>query len=165
MADTGEESLTGTRLRRIQKYLTPGEAFCMTYGDGVGDIDIRGAISAHAAGVASGQRIATVTVARPEARFGAVELSGDMATAFVEKPKGDGGWINAGFFVLETEVFDHIPQEDVMWEEGPIKGLALQGKLGVWKHESFWKPMDTLRDKTLLEELWSSGKAPWKVWK
>lgn len=164
LAETGEDSLTGTRLARARKYLTPGESFCMTYGDGVGDIDIAACVLKHKKAVEQGRRWATVTVVQPEGRFGSVNLKGDMAEAFVEKPRGDGSWINAGFFVMEPEIFDFLPEGDCMWEETPIKSMAQAGKLGVWRHEGFWRPMDTLRDKTKLEALWASGQAPWKTW-
>lgn len=165
LAETGEDSLTATRLARVRKYLSPGEPFCMTYGDGVGDIDIRAQLAAHREGHLRDGRLATVTVVSPQARFGAVETKGDLATAFVEKPTGDGQKVNAGFFVIEPGAFDFIPEEDCMWEEGPLKALAAQGRLGVWRHEGFWQPMDTLRDKNKLEALWAKGGAPWKTWK
>lgn len=164
LAETGEDSLTGTRLAAIRKYLRPDEPFCMTYGDGVGDMDIAGAIEEHRKQALAGKRLATITVVQPEGRFGSVEVSGDKATAFVEKPKGDGSWINAGFFICEPEALDFIPKTDCMWEEQPLRALARAGQLGVWRHEGFWRPMDTQRDKTKLEELWHGGDAPWKTW-
>ena len=164
LAETGEDSLTATRLSKIKKFLDPGEAFCMTYGDGVGDIDIRAQLAAHREAKILHGRLATVTVVSPPGRFGAVETSGELATAFVEKPSGDGQKINAGFFVIEPEALGFIPEEDCMWEEKPLKTLAAQGRLGVWRHEGFWQPMDTLRDKNKLEDLWSKGEAPWKTW-
>ena len=164
LAETGELSLTGTRLKKIRKYLKPGEAFCMTYGDGLSDIDITQSIKAHQSGFEKDGRLATVTVTMPEGRFGSVEMKEDKATAFVEKPKGESGWINAGFFVMQPEALDLIPENDCMWEEQPLRIIADQGDLGVWKHEGFWRPMDTLRDKQKLEELWKSGQAPWKKW-
>ena len=163
LAETGEDSLTGTRLSRIRKYLDPREPFCMTYGDGVGDVDISGCVAAHREAAKSG-RLATVTVTKPEGRFGSVEIDGDTAKAFVEKPAGDGGWINAGFFVMEPQALDAIPPVDCMWEGQPIRALAAAGKLGEWKPGGFWKPMDTLRDKESLERLWAGGQAPWKTW-
>jgi glucose-1-phosphate cytidylyltransferase len=164
LAETGEDSLTATRLAKVKKYLTQGETFFMTYGDGVGDIDIRAQLAAHKAAASQDGRLATVTVVSPPGRFGAVESQGDLATAFVEKPSGDGQKISAGFFVIEPAALDYIVQEDCMWEEGPLKTLATQGKLGIWRHDGFWQPMDTLRDKTKLEEIWSRGAAPWKTW-
>lgn len=164
LADTGEDSLTGTRLARIRRHLTPGEAFCMTYGDGVGDVDIAALIAEHKAGALSDGRVATVTATQPEGRFGSLELDGDKALAFVEKPKAGGSWINAGFFVLEPEALDYIPDMDCLWEEEPIRAIAGAGKLRARKHAGFWRPMDTPRDRTKLEALWASGRAPWKVW-
>lgn len=164
LAETGEDSLTATRLAKIKRYLNPGESFCMTYGDGVGDVDIRASIQAHQKAVREQGRLATVTVVSPPGRFGAVEVDGDRATAFVEKPSGDGQLINAGFFVIEPGAFDFVPDRDCMWEEEPLKGLARSGKLGVWRHGGFWQPMDTLRDKQRLESLWSKSNAPWKIW-
>lgn len=166
LVETGEESLTATRLRIASKYLTPGETFCLTYGDGVGNVDIKASIAAHKASVARGERLATVTVVQPEGRFGAVNIEGDKAMDFWEKPQGDGHWINAGFFVLEPEALDFVPaDQDLLWEHAPLRGLATSGKLGVWRHKGFWRPMDTLRDKQSLEGLWESGEAPWKTWK
>jgi glucose-1-phosphate cytidylyltransferase len=164
LADTGEDSLTATRLARIRHHLTPGESFCMTYGDGVGDVDISALIQEHKAGVAEDGRVATVTATQPEGRFGSLELAGNQALAFVEKPKESGAWINAGFFVLEPEALDFIPDQDCMWEEEPIRAIAAQRRLGAFRHHGFWRPMDTPRDRAKLEELWASGGAPWKVW-
>lgn len=164
LAETGEDSLTGTRLAIARRYLTPGETFCMTYGDGVGDVDIGASIAAHKAAVAAEGRVATVTAVRPAGRFGSLELRGDLATGFVEKAKGESGWINAGFFVMEPAALDFIPDEDCMWEEAPVRAVAAAGKLGVFRHEGFWLPMDTLRDRQKLEELWARGNPPWKVW-
>jgi glucose-1-phosphate cytidylyltransferase len=159
LVETGENSLTATRLKRVVPYLDDSD-FCMTYGDGVGDVDIGALLRFHR----ERGRQATVTVVQPPGRFGAVDLDGDSARGFVEKPMGDGGWINAGFFVLSPRALDHIPDEDCMWEAQPVQSLASAGELGAYRHDGFWMPMDTLRDKEKLEELWASGQAPWKVW-
>jgi glucose-1-phosphate cytidylyltransferase len=159
LVETGENSLTATRLKRVVPYLDDSD-FCMTYGDGVGDVDIGALLRFHR----ERGRQATVTVVQPPGRFGAVDLDGDSARGFVEKPMGDGGWINAGFFVLSPRALDHIPDEDCMWEAQPVQSLASAGELGAYRHGGFWMPMDTLRDKEKLEELWASGQAPWKVW-
>lgn len=159
LVETGEDSLTATRVKRAAPYLN-GEDFFLTYGDGVGDIDISAALRFHRA---HGKQ-ATVTVAQPPGRFGAVELEGDTVKRFVEKPVGDGGWINVGFFILNHAVVDRIPELDCMWEDAPISSLSADGELAAWRHPGFWMPMDTLREKTKLEELWASGAAPWKIW-
>jgi len=160
LIDTGEDSQTGGRLARVGHLLLDEEAFCLTYGDGVGDIDIRGAVAFHRAH----GRAATVTAVVPPGRFGALDRKGDAVTAFVEKPAGDGGMINGGFFVLSPTVLDRISGDTTVWEQEPLKGLARDGALMAWEHHGFWQPMDTLRDRDTLEALWASGAAPWKLW-
>ena len=157
--DTGDSTMTGGRIKRIQKYVED-ETFCLTYGDGVGDIKIDEEIDFHK----KMKLQATMTAVRPPGRFGHAEISGDMVLGFQEKPFGDGGWINAGFFVLEPGIFDLIDNDQVIWECNPLENLASTGQLASWKHEGFWRPMDTLRDKNYLEELWQRGNAPWKNW-
>ncbi len=159
LVDTGDTTQTGGRLRRVRTYLDD-EAFCMTYGDGVGNVDVGKLIAFHRAH----GRLATVTATQPPGRFGALELTGNAVTSFSEKPHGDGAWINGGFFVLSPQVLDSIEGDATLWERGPLEGLAARGELQAFFHRGFWQPMDTLRDKTYLEELWQSGKAPWKVW-
>lgn len=160
LVDTGETSMTGGRLRRVQPYLRDEEAFCFTYGDGVSNVDISATIRFHKAH----GRDATVTAVRPPARFGALKLDGDTVDGFIEKPEGEGGFINGGFFVLSPRCIDRIEDDNTIWEAGPLTGLANDGQLKAFFHEGFWQPMDTLRDKNLLESLWSSGNAPWKSW-
>ena len=161
LIDTGATTLTGGRLKRVRDYVGD-ETFCLTYGDGVGDIDIRGAIDFHH----SQGRLATMTAVQPGGRFGAFPLGASETTVkhFREKPKGDNAWINGGFFVLEPAVIDYIEGDHTTWEKEPLERLAREGQLNAFRHEGFWQPMDTLRDKHLLEELWSSGKAQWKTW-
>lgn len=159
LIDTGENTMTGGRLKRVREFVGDDD-FCFTYGDGVGDIDITSLISHHRR---SG-KCATVTVTRPPGRFGAVKLNGDSVDAFLEKPEGDGGWINAGFFVLSPAAIDYVAGDETIWERQPMEQLASDGHLGAWKHTGFWQPMDALRDKQHLEALWQSGKAPWKIW-
>ncbi|MEP1425819.1 MAG: glucose-1-phosphate cytidylyltransferase [Tateyamaria sp.] len=159
LVDTGESTLTGGRLRRVRDYIGD-DTFCFTYGDGVGDVDITGAIEMHRA---SGLE-ATLTAARPPGRFGALKTEGSKVLSFEEKPVGDGGFINAGFFVLEPAAIDRVEGDSTTWEQGPLEGLARDGQLNAWYHSGFWQPMDTLRDKNFLEELWASQKAPWRVW-
>lgn len=159
IVDTGDNTMTGGRLKRVAGYVG-NETFCMTYGDGVGDIDIPSSIAAHKA---SGKK-ATVTAVQPPGRFGALHLERDSVRGFIEKPEGDGGWINGGFFVLEPSVLEYIKEDSTTWEQEPLKRLAAEGQLHAHQHRGFWQPMDTLRDKQLLEELWQSGKAPWKSW-
>ncbi|MCX7712692.1 MAG: glucose-1-phosphate cytidylyltransferase [Chthoniobacterales bacterium] len=154
--DTGENTQTGGRLKRVQKYLD--KTFCMTYGDGVSDVDISSIITFHR----SHGRFATLTAVQPLGRFGALRLEGDRVINFQEKPQGDGGWINGGFFVLEPDVFDFIGGDDVIWEKEPMERLAQQDQLRAFFHRGFWHPMDTLRDKNYLEELWTKNSAPWK---
>ena len=159
LVDTGADTMTGGRLKRIAPYLRD-EHFCMTYGDGVGNIDIDALLKHHR----DSQRSATVTIVRPPGRFGAVNLQGDTVAGFREKPAGDDGWINGGFFVLSPKVFDYVDGDATVWEQAPMDGLVRDGQLTAFRHEGFWHPMDTLRDKRHLEDLWSSGKAPWKLW-
>jgi glucose-1-phosphate cytidylyltransferase len=160
LAETGDAAMTGGRLRRAARHLAPGETFCLTYGDGVADIDIAALLAFHRAH----GRKATVTVVRPPGRFGAVALEGDSVTRFIEKPQGDGGFINGGFFVLEPSVLDEIEGDATVWEAGPLERLAATGELRAFRHDGFWQPMDTLRDKAVLEEQWRSGRAPWAMW-
>lgn len=158
LVDTGEESMTGGRLKRVKDYVGRG-SFHMTYGDGVSDVDLHALTSFHR----KAGRSATVTAVRPPGRFGSLELKGDRVARFQEKPVGDGGRINGGYFVLEPAVIDLIEGDDTFWERGPMERLAARGQLGAYSHDGFWHPMDTLRDKKYLEELWMSGKAPWLV--
>ena len=158
---TGDSSMTGGRLRRVRDYIGD-ETFCFTYGDGVADIDISRLIAFHRAE----GRQATMTVVQPPGRFGAVTL-GEGQTGvehFMEKPLGDGSWINGGYFVLEPGVIDRIEDDSTVWEQEPLRSLALDGELSAYRHTGFWQPLDTLRDKTMLEDLWDSGDPPWKVW-
>jgi glucose-1-phosphate cytidylyltransferase len=159
LIDTGDSAQTGGRLQRVEPYVG-NQTFGFTYGDGVADVDITRTIAAHRR---SG-RLATVTAVRPPGRFGALALDGERVTRFLEKPDGDGGWINGGFFVLEPGVFKYLSSDEDVWEHEPLERLAADGQLGAFYHEGFWQPMDTLREKNLLEELWTSGRAPWKVW-
>lgn len=161
LVDTGDDTMTGGRLKRVRRYVENESAFCMTYGDGVSDVDIGGVIAFHRSkGVT-----ATLTAARPPGRYGAIDLTGDsLVRNFKEKPSGDGGMINGGFFVLSPRVFDCIEGDRTIWEREPLETLAERGQLAAYTHDGFWQPMDTLRDKTHLEELWASGDAPWKVW-
>jgi len=160
LVDTGDHSMTGGRLGRVASYLKDEESFCMTYGDGVSDVDITELLAFHK----SHGKQATLTATYPPGRFGALNFEGNQITEFKEKPKGDGAMINGGFFVLCPEVFDRISGDDCIWEQDPLMGLASDGQLMAYKHEGFWQPMDTLRDKMHLEELWEEGKAPWKTW-
>ncbi|MBK6559840.1 MAG: glucose-1-phosphate cytidylyltransferase [Comamonadaceae bacterium] len=160
LVDTGDETMTGGRLKRVAPYLAGEEAFCFTYGDGVGDVDITALVDFHRAH----GKLATLTATQPPGRFGALSLNGDQITSFKEKPHGDGSWINGGFFVLSPKVIDRIAGDATLWEREPMESLANDGEFSAYFHRGFWQPMDTLRDKTLLEDLWASGKAPWKVW-
>lgn len=160
LVDTGEDSMTGGRLRRVRDFVKDDDFFCFTYGDGVGDIDITASIAYH-------QKhgcLATLTATVPQARFGALEIEGEKVTSFKEKPKGDGNLINGGFFVLSPKVIDYIEDDLTVWEQFPLKKLAEDGQLMAYEHHGFWQPMDTMRDKVMLEELWRTGKAPWKIW-
>ncbi len=158
VVDTGAETQTGGRLKRIAHLLTPGEPFCMTYGDGVSDVDLAALVAFHKAHGLE----ATLTAVRPPGRFGATVLDGERVTRFEEKPAD--GWINGGFFVLEPSVLSRINGDDVVWEEAPLSGLAADGQLAARRHEGFWQPLDTLRDKRLLEALCAEGRAPWMTW-
>ena len=159
LVDTGNETMTGGRIKRIRKFVG-NEDFCMTYGDGVGNIDIPALIRFHKAQ----GKFATVTATRPPGRFGAVKLDGDLVDSFEEKPTGDGGYINGGFFVLSPKIFDYIAGDSTVWEQEPMRKLAEDRQLVAFKHDGFWQPMDTLRDKNHLENLWDKGAAPWKNW-
>jgi glucose-1-phosphate cytidylyltransferase len=159
IVDTGEQTQTGGRLRRVSKYLGD-EAFCFTYGDGVGDVNIRELVSFHR----QQKREATVTAVQPPGRYGSLEIEDLEVRKFLEKPRGDGAWINGGFFVLEPSVVKRITDDGILWERDPMEALARDNQLAAYQHRGFWQPMDTLRDKTHLEALWSSGKAPWKTW-
>ena len=160
LVDTGEETMTGGRLKRVRDYLD-GEDFCFTYGDGVSDVNITELIAFHQ----QQKKLATLTGVQPPGRFGSLNLEGDRVTSFEEKPNGDGFWINGGFFVVSPKVIDLIDGDTTIWERDPMEKLARDGQLSAYLHPGFWQPMDTLRDKNHLEELWQSGKAPWKVWK
>lgn len=160
LVDTGESTMTGGRLRRVKDFVKDEEAFCFTYGDGVSDINIAQLVEFHK----SQGTEATLSATFPPGRFGALDLKDNKVSSFKEKPKGDGGMINGGFFVLSPSVIDLIPDDDCIWEREPLEQLAEKGELSAFEHEGFWQPMDTLRDKTHLEELWQSGRAPWKVW-
>ncbi|WP_349437159.1 glucose-1-phosphate cytidylyltransferase [Pararhizobium sp. A13] len=160
LIDTGENSMTGGRLKRVASYLKDEEAFCFTYGDGVSNVDIGATIAFHK----SHGKHATVTAVRPPARYGALQLDGTEVQGFVEKPEGEGGFINGGFFVLSPRCIDRIEADHSSWEGEPLMGLARDGELQAYFHEGFWQPMDTLRDKNHLESLWQSGAPPWKTW-
>jgi glucose-1-phosphate cytidylyltransferase len=159
VVDTGVETMTGGRLLRIRPYVGD-QAFFMTYGDGVSDVDVGDLIKFHV----QHRRRATVTAVQPGARFGALEFSGDYVSQFVEKPKGDGRWINGGFFILEPDIFEYLRNDEDVWEQEPLRRLASDGQLVAYRHNGFWAAMDTLRDKNYLEELWASQRAPWKIW-
>jgi glucose-1-phosphate cytidylyltransferase len=159
LVDTGDATMTGGRLRRVAGHLD-NEDFCFTYGDGVSDVNIRELIAHHR----TQGTLATMTTVRPPGRFGAVDLEMDRIVGFEEKPQGDGGWINGGFFVLKPEVIDYIEGDSTVWERDPLERLAAERNLSAFFHEGFWQPMDTLRDKLHLDELWSTRKAPWKIW-
>jgi glucose-1-phosphate cytidylyltransferase len=159
LVDTGEESMTGGRLKQVRPFLGD-EDFCFTYGDGVGDINITESIKFHK----SQNTLATLTAVQPPGRFGLLKMDHTKVQGFQEKPQGDGGWINAGFFILSPKVIDGIAGAQTIWEREPMEKLASSGQLSAYLHRGFWQPMDTLRDKNHLEELWQSGKAPWKIW-
>ncbi len=161
MVDTGEQTMTGGRLKRVARFVEGEEAFCFTYGDGVGDIDVSSCIDFHKAH----GRQATLTAVRPPGRFGAIGITGDRVSEFREKPRGDGAVVNGGSFVLSPSVIDYIENDATAWESDPLERLAHEEQLSAYLHNGFWQPMDTLRDKMLLEELWVTGKAPWKIWK
>ncbi len=160
LVDTGENTLTGGRLKRVQKYLEPNAPFCFTYGDGVADIDLTSEIEFHK----NHGKLATICAVLPPGRYGALDREGDTILGFQEKPPGDGGWINGGFFILQPEVLDYIEGDASSWEGAPLENIAKERQLVAFEHKGFWQPMDTLRDKNHLEELWLSGKAPWKLW-
>jgi len=160
LVDTGEDTMTGGRLKRVANYLKDEGEFCLTYGDGVADVNITELVAFHRQ---SGKK-ATVTAVQPAGRFGALDIENSAVRGFIEKPQGDGGWINGGFFVLSPEVIQYIENDSTLWERAPLERLAREGQLNAYLHSGFWQPMDTLRDKTFLEELWASGKAPWKIW-
>ena len=159
LVDTGEQTQTGGRLKRVTDYLED-DTFCFTYGDGLAAIDIAGSVAFHRAQ----GTLATMTAVQPPGRFGAIDIQGNRITRFEEKPSGDGSWINGGFFVLEPGVLRHIEDDSTVWERGPLETLARDGQLSAYAHRGFWQPMDTLRDKVKLEDLWQTGNAPWKVW-
>ncbi len=159
LVDTGDQTQTGGRLRRVREYIGE-ENFCFTYGDGVGNVDISALIAFHR----QHGRLATLTAVQPPGRFGSLNMERERVVGFQEKPQGDGGWINGGFFVLSPQVVDLIDGDGTLWEREPMERLAQQGQMCAYRHDGFWQPMDTLRDKNHLEELWASGKAPWKVW-
>jgi glucose-1-phosphate cytidylyltransferase len=161
LVDTGDNSMTGGRLGRVADYVKDEEAFCFTYGDGVGDIDITKTIEFHK----SHGKKATLTATFPPGRFGALDITGGKVNSFKEKPRGDGAMINGGFFVLSPKVLELIGGDSCTWEQEPLKALAEENELMAYEHNGFWQPMDTLRDKVHLEELWQQGKAPWKIWK
>ena len=160
LIDTGENTMTGGRLKAVYDYVKDEEAFCFTYGDGVSNVDITSLINFHR----SHGKQATMTAVRPPGRFGALKIIDNMVINFQEKPDGDGSWVNGGYFVLSPKVIDRIKDNTISWEAGPLVGLAKDSELASYKHDSFWQPMDTLREKNYLEHLWNNGNAPWKVW-
>jgi glucose-1-phosphate cytidylyltransferase len=159
LVDTGLDTMTGGRLKRIKNFVE-NETFCFTYGDGLSDVNISELIKFHK----NQHTIATVTSVQPPGRFGSLVIQGNKISKFSEKPSGDGNWINGGFFVLEPKVFDYLGDDSTIWEREPLEKLAKNGQLTAYKHTGFWQPLDTLRDKNYLEKLWASGKAPWKIW-
>ena len=161
LVDTGDETLTGGRLKRVTPYLAGEEAFCFTYGDGIADVNIRALIDFHD----THGKLATVTAVQPPGRYGAIEQHEGSVTGFSEKPRGDGGLINGGFFVLSPKCLDLIEGDQTSWEGEPLTRLAKSGQMMAYEHSGFWQPMDTLRDKNHLEQLWETGSAPWKIWK
>lgn len=160
LVDTGDNTGTGGRLRKIAPYLQGEDAFCMTYGDGVSDLNISASIAFHK----SHGKLVTVTAVQPTARFGGLSIVGTTVSAFREKPEGEGGWINGGFFVLSPEIMSSIPDETSMFEQEPLQKLSSRNQVQAFFHHGFWQPMDTIRDKQRLEEMWNSGRAPWKTW-
>jgi len=160
LIDTGDATMTGGRLRRIRHHLDPNERFCVTYGDGLATVDVK---ALHAFAVAQGT-LATVTATRPPGRFGALQIEANRVHTFTEKPIGDGGWINGGYFVLHPKAIDYIDSDSTTWEREPLERLAKDGQLSAYVHDGFWHAVDTLRDKRELEDLWASGNAPWKAW-
>lgn len=160
LVDTGDETMTGGRLRRVVDYIKDEQDFCFTYGDGVADVDVTALVDFHRAH----GKLATVTAVQPPGRYGALDMAGTAVRGFVEKPRGDGGWINGGFFVLSPKCLDYIDNDASSWEGEPLLRIAADGELQAYSHNGFWQPMDTLRDKNHLEALWASGQAPWKCW-
>lgn len=160
LVDTGDNTMTGGRLKRVLSYVGDKD-FCFTYGDGVGDVDISAVIALHR----QEGRLSTVTATQPPGRFGALEFTKNKVTSFIEKPHGENGWINGGFFVVSPKVGKYIENDQSIWERAPMQNLAKDGQMSVYFHQGFWQPMDTLREKNLLEDLWRTGKAPWKMWK
>ncbi|MBI2380959.1 MAG: glucose-1-phosphate cytidylyltransferase [Gammaproteobacteria bacterium] len=160
LVDTGLDTMTGGRLKRVGRYVERDEAFCFTYGDGLSDLDIAASLEFHRAH----GRLATVTAVQPPGRYGALQREGDAVRGFIEKPRGDGGWINGGFFVLSPKVLPYIRHDDTAWEAEPLERLAAEDQLRAYEHAGFWHPMDTLRDKNYLEQLWAGGDAPWRSW-
>jgi glucose-1-phosphate cytidylyltransferase len=160
LVDTGEQTMTGGRLKRVAEYVKDEDAFCFTYGDGVANIDISALVNFHK----NHGKDATVTAVQPAGRYGALRMVGNEVRGFVEKPQGDGGWINGGFFVLSSKCLDLLTDDTCIWEADPLKTLAANGELMAFEHSDFWQPMDTLRDKVHLEDLWQLGQAPWKIW-
>jgi len=160
LVDTGENTMTGGRIRRIEQYIKDDEAFCLTYGDGVSNINITELINFHK----QQQTLATLTAVHPPARFGALDISNGKVNSFKEKPQGDGNRINGGFFVLSPKVIDLIKDDSIVWEQYPMQTLAQKGEMSAFEHNDFWQPMDTIRDKNHLEELWETGESPWKIW-
>lgn len=160
LIDTGDATQTGGRLKRVGKYIENDEAFCLTYGDGLTDIDVRKSIEFHQ----QHGKLATMSAVQPAGRWGSLDMDGTKITAFREKPAGDGAWINGGFFVLSPKVLDYIQGDETIWERDPLEQLAKEGNLNAYQHSGFWQPMDTLRDKKHLEELWEGGAPPWKKW-
>lgn len=161
LVDTGIDSMTGGRLKRVKEYVKNEDCFCFTYGDGVSDVDLNALIKLHR----DEGRLSTVTAVQPAGRFGALEFSGNRVGSFKEKPKGDGSWINGGFFVLSPKVIDYIDSDSTVWEQKPMQKLAEDNQMSCYFHNGFWQPMDTLREMHLLEGLWQSGNPPWKVWR
>lgn len=160
LVDTGEATMTGGRLRRVRDYVRDEDAFCFTYGDGLADVDIRAQLEFHR----SHGKLATVTAVQPPGRYGALRMEGSAVQGFIEKPQGDGGWINGGYFVLSPRAIDLIEGDHSSWEGAPLQALADMGEFQAYLHRGFWQPMDTLREKIMLEEMWQSGRAPWMVW-
>lgn len=160
LVDTGEDTLTGGRLKRVKEYVKDEEAFCFTYGDGLADVNVADLVKFHK----NQGKLATVTAVQPPGRYGALDIKNHQVSQFIEKPKGDGGWINGGFFVLSPKCIDYIENDQSSWEGSPLVTIAKQGELAAYEHSGFWQPMDTLREKNFLEDLWATGKAPWKAW-
>jgi len=161
LVDTGEQTQTGGRLKQAREFVNDDPSFCFTYGDGVGNVDIKKLLAFHE----NHGKLATLTAVQPPGRFGSVELSGNLVTRFIEKPHGDGAWINGGFFVLSPKAIDFVEGPGTVWEREPLQRLARQGELLAYQHRDFWHPMDTLRDRNYLEDLWLRGQAPWRIWK